>query len=187
MKLTVVTSNQGKLKEFRSVLEPMNIQVLHSLEDCNEIQADTLKEVVLDCIDQLKKKGLRDFVIDDSGLFISSLRGFPGVYSSYALRTIGLNGVLRLLEGQEDRSAFFQSCIGCSIEGLDDIIVAGRCDGRIVFSPRGTEGFGFDPIFVPNGYVLTFSEMSIEEKNRISHRGLALRAFVSELMDRKGD
>ena len=73
------------------------------------------------------------------------------------------------------------------MEGLKDIIVAGRCDGRIVFSPRGTEGFGFDPIFVPNGYDLTFSEMSIEEKNRISHRGLALRAFVSELRERIGD
>ena len=83
---------------------------------------------MLSCLQQLKEKGLRDFVIDDSGLFVHALKGFPGVYSSYALRTIGLDGVLRLLDGADDRSAHFECCIGASIGG-EEFTVTGRCDG----------------------------------------------------------
>lgn len=180
MKIVLVTSNQGKLREFRSALASQGVEVEHSSEDCDEIQADTLQEVVLNCLVQLKAKGLRDFVIDDSGLFIDSLKGFPGVYSSYALRTLGLDGTLKLLEGVDDRKAHFECCIGAVIEG-QEFTVTGRCDGHIAASASGAEGFGFDPIFVPSGYDRSFAEISIEEKNRISHRGKAVQAFSAEL------
>jgi XTP/dITP diphosphohydrolase len=183
LKIYLVTSNQGKLKEFRSVLQPLGYEVEHSTEDCDEIQADTLQEVVLSCLQQLKAKGLRDFVIDDSGLFVHSLKGFPGVYSAYALRTIGLDGVLRLLDGIGDRSAYFECCIGASVGG-EEFTVTGRCDGSMALRPSGTDGFGFDPLFVPSGYAQTFAEISIGEKNRISHRGKAVQAFSDELRRR---
>jgi XTP/dITP diphosphohydrolase len=183
VKIYLVTSNQGKLREFRSALAPLGYEVEHSTEECDEIQADTLREVVLFCLEQLKDKGLGDFVIDDSGLFVHGLKGFPGVYSSYALRTIGLDGVLRLLDGVADRSAHFECCIGASIGG-EHLTVTGRCDGSINFRPSGTDGFGFDPLFVPSGYSQTFAEISIGEKNRISHRGKAVQAFSAELRRR---
>jgi len=161
----------------------MGHAVEHSTEDCDEIQADTLQEVVMSCLQQLKAKGLRDFVIDDSGLFVNALKGFPGVYSSYALRTIGLDGILRLLDGAGDRSAHFECCVGASIGG-EEFAVTGRCDGTIALRPSGTGGFGFDPIFVPSGYDRSFAEISIEEKNGISHRGKAVQAFSDELRRR---
>lgn len=179
----MVTSNQGKLREFRSALLPLGHEVVHSSEDCDEIQADTLQEVVLSCLQQLKEKGLKDFVIDDSGLFVHALKGFPGVYSSYALRTIRLDGVLRLLDDEDDRSAHFECCIGASIGG-EEFTVTGRCDGALALLPSGNGGFGFDPLFVPSGYAQTFAEISIGEKNRISHRGKAVQAFSAELRRR---
>jgi XTP/dITP diphosphohydrolase len=181
--LFLVTSNQGKLREFRSVLSPLGYEVEHSVEECDEIQADTLQEVVHSCLQQLKAKGLRDFVIDDSGLFVHALKDFPGVYSSYALRTVGLDGLLRLLDGIEDRTAHFECCVGASIGG-EEFTVTGRCDGSIARAPSGSEGFGFDPLFIPSGYTRTFAEISIGEKSRISHRGKAVQAFSEELRRR---
>ena len=183
MRLYLITSNRGKLEEFRAALAPLGIEVEHCTEDCDEIQADTLEEVVANCLQQLKSKGLKDFVIDDSGLFVDALEGFPGVYSSYALRTIGLEGVLKLMGGRTDRAAHFESCVGCSIFG-EEFSVTGRCDGTIASRPSGEGGFGFDPIFIPSGYSQTFAEISLEEKNRISHRGRAIQAFAQELRRR---
>ena len=184
MRLTLVTSSRGKLEEFRSALAPMGIEVSHSDEECDEVQADSLQEVVLKCLDQLEDRGMGDIVIDDSGLFVHALKGFPGVYSAYALRTIGMGGILRLLEGCEDRSAHFECCIGASIRG-ERFTVSGRSDGSIATAPSGRGGFGFDPIFVPSGYDRTFAEISITEKNGISHRGRAVQAFAAELRGRQ--
>lgn len=184
MKISLVTSNQGKLREFRSVLAPLGFEVEHSTEECDEIQADTLREVVLSCLAQLKGRRLGDIIIDDSGLFIDALKGFPGVYSAYALKTLGIKGVLDLMEGVEDRSAHFECCIGATVGG-EDMIVTGRCNGTIAFAPSGSEGFGFDPVFTPAGHSQTFAEISIGEKSLISHRGRALQAFSEELGRRK--
>ena len=181
MKLSVVTSNLGKLKEFRNALLPAGIEVMHSEEDCDEIQADDLEDVVRHCMNQLKDKGVKDFVIDDSGLFVHALKGFPGVYSAYAFKTIGNPGLLRLLEEIDDRTAHFECCIGCCIGGSGGLVVKERCEGRIIEKGRGEYGFGFDPIFIPEGYDQTFAEMPLELKNRISHRGKAIKSFVAEL------
>lgn len=154
--------------------------MVRSSEDCDELQADTLEEVVRFCLRQLRDRGRKDFVLDDSGLFIDALGGFPGVYSSYVLRTIGMAGVLRLLDGRVDRSARFRCCIGANVDGRD-IVVTGVCEGTIALRPAGTEGFGFDPIFMPSGHERTFAEINIVEKNDISHRGQAIRAFMAAL------
>jgi XTP/dITP diphosphohydrolase len=184
--LNIITSNPGKLREFEAALRPLGFEVRHRPEEVDEIQADTLEEVVAACLAALRERGLSNFALDDSGLFIDALNGFPGVYSAYALRTLGCAGVLKLLEGREDRRAHFGCCIGCSIEGIGSFTVQAQADGNIARAPSGSQGFGFDPIFLPEGRETTFAEMGLEEKNEISHRGKAIKSFVAQLQKRMG-
>jgi XTP/dITP diphosphohydrolase len=90
------------------------------------------------------------------------------------------------MEGQEDRRARFECCIGCSLDWIGSFTVQARCDGSIAQAPTGSKGFGFDPIFYPEGRTITFAEMGMEEKNEISHRGKAIKSFVSQLQKRMG-
>jgi XTP/dITP diphosphohydrolase len=183
LKLSLVTSNRHKLDEYRHGLSALGMEVAHLPVECAEIQADTLEEVVLACLKQLKRDGHRDFMLDDSGLFVPSLNGFPGVYSAYVLQTIGCQGMLRLIQGLE-RRARFECCIGVSSEELGDFTVTGTSPGRIIMEERGDAGFGYDPIFVPDGYELTFAQMDMGAKNECSHRGRAIVELVAELRKR---
>jgi XTP/dITP diphosphohydrolase len=180
-KVQLITSNPGKLKEFRAALEPLGFEVAHLPLDVEEIQADTLEEVVADCMRQVRERRVKDFILDDSGLFVDALNGFPGVYSSYALRTLGCEGLLKLLDDVEDRSARFECCIGCSLEGREDIVLKEVCQGLIIGTMRGQGGFGFDPIFAADGEERTFAEMPLAEKNLISHRGKAIKSLARQL------
>jgi XTP/dITP diphosphohydrolase len=172
------------MREFRAALEPLGFELSQRSEDIEEIQAETLEEVVTNCMAQLKAKGLSNFIIDDSGLFIDSLRGFPGVYSAYALKTLGCQGMLQLLSGNNERTARFRCCIGCILEGRGEMVVSAEAVGRIIEEERGSGGFGFDPIFVPSGYEATFSELPLDEKNMISHRGKAINSLRERLLGR---
>lgn len=180
-KVQLITSNLGKLEEFRAALEPLGFEVAHLPLDVEEVQADTLEEVVADCMRQVRERRVKDFVLDDSGLFVDALKGFPGVYSSYALRTLGCEGLLKLLAGVEDRSARFECCIGCSLEGREEIVLKESCEGRIIGTIRGRGGFGFDPIFAADSEERTFAEMPLAEKNLISHRGKAIKSLARQL------
>ncbi|ASJ15994.1 non-canonical purine NTP pyrophosphatase [Thermococcus chitonophagus] len=175
MKIFFITSNPGKVKEASSLLKPLGIEVEQLKFPYPEIQADSLEEVVEFGIRWLKDKVSKPFFIEDSGLFIEALEGFPGVYSAYVYRTIGLDGILKLMEGIENRRAYFKSVIGY-YDGKVHIFV-GKVYGKISHEKKGTQGFGYDPIFVPDGYDKTFAEMTTEEKNAISHRGKALKEF----------
>lgn len=179
MRIKVITSNAGKMREYAQALEGLGLEVFQGSVPYDEVQADTLEEVV--------SHGMRDlmreedsFIIDDSGLFIDHLQGFPGVYSAYALKTLGNKGILRLMEGVEARSARFDCCIGCKLPGMEPFIVSASCHGEILDSAKGDKGFGFDPIFTSDG-VRSFSELDMEEKNRISHRGLAVKKLVERI------
>lgn len=182
MKLKVITSNPGKVMEFQKALGEAGIEAEHLGFPYNEVQTSSLDDVVRNGIEELRSKGLKDFIIDDSGLFVDDLGGFPGVYSAYVQKTIGNRGILKLLEDRLNRDAEFRCCIGCDIDG-DTIIVNGICRGSILLEECGTEGFGFDPIFSADGE-LSFAEIPLDEKNRISHRGLAVKALVEELRRR---
>ncbi len=174
MKLTFVTTNDGKFREFSASLQDSGVELVRRSQEYPEIQTDTLEKVVRFGLDWLREKVPGNYVIDDSGLFIDRLRGFPGVYSAYVLKTIGLDGVLGLMKGQEDRAAEFATTIGLFNDG-DVHIFTGRCRGKIITSPEGTGGFGYDPIFVPDGDLRTFAGMTVVEKNSVSHRGKALK------------
>ena len=117
--------------------------------------------------------------MEDSGLFIDALNGFPGPYSSYVFRTLGNRGIVKLLDGMENRKAYFLSVVayadGCEIRSF-----TGKVKGNISREIRGGEGFGFDPVFEVSGK--TFGEVSIKEKNEISHRKHAFESFFTWFM-----
>ena len=181
MRLKIITSNPGKVIEYREALASFSIDTEHVRIPYDEIQTSELNDVVKHGMRTLKEMGLRDFIIDDSGLFIDALKGFPGVYSSYVQKTLGNAGILKLMNNVNNRNANFRCCIGCNING-NDIIVLGRCDGVILNAEKGTEGFGYDPIFSTDGK-RSLAEIPLSEKNRISHRGNAASILVKELND----
>ncbi len=184
MRIKVITSNAGKMREYAQALEGLGLEVFQDSVPYDEIQADALEDVV--------GHGLRDlmmnedsFIIDDSGLFIDHLKGFPGVYSAYALKTLGNQGILELMRDVKERAARFECCIGCKLPGREPFIVSAACHGSILDAPQGDKGFGFDPIFSSDG-VRSFSELEMEEKNTISHRGLAVRKLAERIGSEEG-
>jgi XTP/dITP diphosphohydrolase len=183
MRLVFVTGNKGKVKEASARLAPLGVEVDARDLRPREIQADTLEEVALDKLrDASAALGAQALMLDDGGLFVRALKDFPGVYSSYVLRTIGVPGVLKLMEGVEDRSAEFRCVVAFWRPGDEPRLFKGVCPGRLARAPRSDgHGFGFDPIFIPEGDARTFAEIPTDEKNRISHRGRALDQLVAHL------
>lgn len=181
MRMIFVTSNKGKLDEVRSYLSPLGIEVIQKKVEYPEIQANTLEEVVTFGINWLKDYFDQPFFIDDSGLFIEAFHGFPGVYSAYIYKTLGNEGVLKLMAGLKNRKAYFKSVIGYYDGELH--LFKGIVYGKIINQKRGEHGFGFDPIFLPDGSTKTFAEMATSEKNKISHRGRALTEFARWLKE----
>ncbi len=176
----LVTHNRHKYKEMRKIVPELEMVEM----EYPEIQANTLEEVVDFSLEYLSNEIDGNFIIDDSGLFISTLNDFPGVYSAYVFDTLGNEGILKLMEGKAHRDAYFKTIIGIRFEGINYKLV-GICHGRIAEEPRGKNGFGYDPIFIPEGNEKTFAEMSTEEKNRVSHRGKAIRKLAG-FMERFG-
>jgi len=173
-----VTSNRGKFKEAREIFNNLKMRNL----GYTEIQADTLEEVVEFGMKEVKAKLNRPFMIEDAGLFIQSFKGFPGVYSAYVQKTLGNNGILKLMEKRDDRRASFRSVIGYVEPGLQPMMFTGEMHGEIGFQARGSLGFGYDPIFYIGNKSL--GEMEVEEKNKISHRGQSMRALQQWIDDR---
>ncbi len=174
--LKIVTHNRNKYEEMKKIIPGLKMINL----EYPEIQADTLEEVIDFSLNYLADEIEGNFIIDDSGLFIEALNDFPGVYSAYVHRTIGNGGILKLMDGVENRRAYFKTVIGLRYEGVNYKLI-GICHGFIATEERGENGFGYDPIFIPENHKRTFAEMTTEEKNRISHRGkavLKLRALL---------
>ncbi len=182
-KLYLITGNPGKVKEIKNRLDVLDIELGTLQEDFVEVQADTLEEVVFFGIEHLvREKGIDlPFIKDDSGLFIDSLDGFPGVYSAYVQDTIGNDGILKLMKGMDDRTATFKTVMGLHIPGEGVSLFRGEIRGEITLEKRGFFGFGYDPIFIPEGAEKTFAEMTLEEKNRDSHRIRATMKLVDHL------
>ena len=166
-----ITQNPGKVAELQAKAHEFELEIVHVNASYPELQADTLEEVVRHGLSYCKEKFPPLFIIEDSGLFIDDLHGFPGPYSSYVNKTIGNSGVVKLIG--EGRPARFESAIGSYCR--DFKLFHGRVEGRIV-SSRGHRGFGFDPIFEYEGR--TFSEMTVDEKNALSHRSKAAELFL---------
>jgi XTP/dITP diphosphohydrolase len=183
--LYFATSNQGKLREARRVLEPLGFSVQNEDIKGVEIQADTTGQVAAYSSRAAARSLGRPVIVEDAGLFVEELGGFPGVYSAYVFKTLGVQGIITLLgaaaaQGKKKttRAARFASSVAyCEPEG-EPRIFDGWVEGTIAERPRGTGGFGFDPIFIPAGQGMTFGELSIDAKSAVSHRGVALRKFA---------
>ncbi|MBS3817636.1 MAG: XTP/dITP diphosphatase [Candidatus Thermoplasmatota archaeon] len=172
--LTVITSNQGKYREYKKRLGDHYEEVEMSNVGYPEIQASRLEEVVDFALEKLATHS--PLVIDDSGLFVDALGGFPGVYSAYVMNTIGCDGILSLMEDRDRREARFECVIGYI--GEERKKFKGTAEGTIIEEQRGSKGFGYDPIFSPKGYEKTYAEMTSQEKNEISHRGRSMEKFL---------
>jgi XTP/dITP diphosphohydrolase len=194
--LLIATSNKGKIAELRSLLEPLTLR-LRGLEEFAEIAevAETGSSFPENAI--LKARGYAAqtqlwTLADDSGLEVDALGGAPGVYSArYGGEGLSdADRTRRLLEnlsqvGGANRDARFVCAIAIADpRGEVSNVSCGICEGRIAFAPRGTNGFGYDPVFVPEGYELSFGELATEIKEKISHRARALSAARSFLLGR---
>lgn len=177
--VTLVTSNKHKFEEIRALFKESGIDLKWQELTYEEIQADDTYAISLDSCRKLVSSVKSPFFMEDTGLYIDALGGFPGPYSSYVSRTIGNSGILRLLNNAE-RSARFITVVsyydGSSILQFDGIL-----RGKISYESRGGKGFGFDPIFVPDGSEQTLSEMDIEVKNMLSHRSMAISKLITYL------
>lgn len=186
--LIFATSNANKVSEVNKLL-PDNIQV-HSLKDIGftdelpETQ-ETIEGNAIQKAETLYKLIGKDCFAEDTGLIVPALNGEPGVYSArYAgpqkVDLDNMNLLLKNLQDHSDRNAYFKTVIALFIDGKH-YTFEGRAEGRIIESPRGTQGFGYDPIFLPKGYNTTFAEMNMSEKGSISHRAKALQLLIEHL------
>jgi XTP/dITP diphosphohydrolase len=185
MKVVVATTNPNKVAEIRAILSAPGLEfadlsefadVPPVVEDGNTFAENAVKKAMGYC----EATGYCSLA-DDSGLEVHGLGGEPGVRSARyggpeQDSDVNVAKLLKEMRDIEDRRACFKCAISlCNSEGIVRT-VEGRCDGRIAHEPRGHSGFGYDPVFVPDGYALTFAELGVEAKNRISHRAQALRA-----------
>lgn len=169
--ISFITSNKGKYVEARAIIDDLVQRDL----GYTEIQAETLEEVAVYGMKEIMARIDGPAMLEDAGLFVTALGGFPGVYSAYVQKTIGNAGMLRLMEGISDRRASFMSVVAYVEPGLEIQMFRGMVEGQIGYEARGSAGFGYDPIFYVGDRSL--AEMNLEEKNRISHRAAAMRAL----------
>lgn len=186
--IVFATNNKHKLEEIRSILDnALNILSLDDInchEDIPET-GSTIEENALIKARYIKEKYGYDCFADDTGLEIKSLNNEPGVYSArYAGNDHNseknMQKVLENLKGKNDRSAYFRTCIAL-ITGNNEYLFEGKIEGEIITEKKGESGFGYDPIFVPDGYTQTFAELGNDIKNKISHRALAVKKLINFL------
>lgn len=181
-KVGFLTSNKNKFLEISSLASHYGMDIEWLNYPKVEIQSDSLEEIArtsaIIAYNQLQKP----LFVEDTGLFIEALNGFPGPYTNFVRKTIGIEGVLKLLQTIENRRAYFKTVI-CYVDSKIIRTFTGIVFGHISQEARGSQGFGFDPIFIPEGYTKTFAELSIEEKNKVSHRAIALKNFINFYME----
>ena len=184
MKIVMATSSKNKFKEAKEIAERFGIELVRGHVDINEIRG-TLSEIVEDKAIRSVELLETPVICDDSGFFIDRFDGFPGSFSKFILEKIGNKGILKLMHSIKERGAEFR-CLACFFDGHELIISEGVSKGNIVEKPRGTNGFGFDPIFVPEGHDKTFAE-DIEHKMKVSHRRNAFHDLFKEISKKFSD
>lgn len=179
-----ITKNKHKFQEAKLIAESYGIKLVQSQVEKIEIQSDNLEEIVLYASRNLPQEVRnRIYILEDAGLFIETLNGFPGPYSSYVFKTLGCRGIITLLKNHKKPwRAYFKSVVLLHLPDKGDLTFVGITKGIISDKIRGSKGFGFDPIFIPNEIGdKTYAELSIIEKNKVSHRGKAMRATFEYL------
>lgn len=178
-KIVFVTGNKGKFAEVRDILADRGIEVIQDKNGYPELQEDELEPIAAYGAQYVANKLNMPVMVDDSGIFIKALNGFPGPYSRYVEDNLGNPKVLKLLEGEGDRAAYFKTVIGYCEPGKEPLVFPGVVEGKIAHEERGAGGFGYDPIFEYHGK--TFGELGDAEKNKVSHRRRAIDKFLEWL------
>ena len=188
MKIVFATNNKNKVKEIKALL-PKNIEIL-SLKDigCTEDIEETENTIEGNArlkADYITKNYGYDCFADDTGLAVDALNGAPGVMSArYAGEDVtyedNVQKMLKEMKGKTNRASQFRTAIALNLKGKQ-YLFEGICKGEILEHKKGEEGFGYDPIFQPVGFDRSFAEMSLEEKGKISHRGLAMKELIKFL------
>jgi XTP/dITP diphosphohydrolase len=190
--IVIATNNQKKLNELSAILEDLNIKAISQKEAGFHIEVEengtTFEENAL-----LKAKAVCEAtkmpaLADDSGLMVTALNGEPGIYSARYAGEGATDGdriekLLFNMKGKENREAKFVCAIAFVLPDGRFFTVRGECFGEILFEPNGNGGFGYDPVFFVKGYNQTFAELPSEIKNKISHRGKALKEFQNKIKD----
>lgn len=186
-RLVFATNNQHKTLEVAKILAPdyavLNLKDINCLVDIPETGDTFAENATLKSTYVFENFGL-DCFADDSGLEVEALNNEPGIYSARYSGvkddTINLQLLLKNMDGQTNRKARFKTVISLLKNG-ENHLFEGVIEGTITSNPSGTNGFGYDPIFKPNGYDITFAEMDMAEKNKISHRALAMQKLIDFL------
>ncbi len=175
-KIVFVTGNKDKFVEVRDILKTFEVEVIQDKNGYLELQEDELEPIAAYGAQYAANKLNMPVIVDDSGIFIKVLNGFPGPYSRFVEDKLGNLKVLKLMEKEEDRTAYFKTVIGYCEPGKEPLVFSGVVKGKIAHEERGTGGFGYDPIFEYQG--ITFGELRYDEKNKVSHRRMAINKFL---------
>ena len=175
--ITFITGNEHKVKEAENIFKDYGIELEHIDLGYTEPQG-TLEEVAMFGAKYASHKLNSPVIVEDAGLFIKALNGFPGTYSHYVQDTIGNQGILKLLTDADDRYAEFRSVIGYCAPNSEPKTFLGKVEGEISVEEKGDLGFAFDPIFYVPSKGKTFGEMTTDEKNQFSHRKNSLKKFI---------
>ena len=177
-KLKFVTSNSDKVREASDILECSLDQV--SGLSIDEIQASDIKQIVTHKAQQAFYELRCPVLVEDSGLSFTAWNGLPGPLIKWFEISVGCSGLLKMLEGFENREAF-AVCVAVVFDGQEMLLARGERRGKIARSTRGENGFGWDVIFIPEHHEKTFAEMNFNEKNAISHRRIAFEKLNTKI------
>ena len=190
--LVIASHNKGKIAEFEKMLAPLGVKI-YSADDLNlpdvEETGITFAENAILKAEALAKISGKPCLADDSGLCVDALGGRPGVYSARYAPNRDFDKAIVMLVNEikesksEDWSAHFSCVLALKRPNKEIELFEGRVDGKIIEHRRGENGFGFDPVFVPDGYEKTFAEMSADDKKKISHRGRAVEKFLQKVIN----
>jgi XTP/dITP diphosphohydrolase len=190
-KLLIASHNSGKVWEIAELLQPFWVMVTSAkalgLEEPEETGTTFAENASLKARACMQETGL-PCLADDSGLVVPALGGQPGIYSARWAQTpqgnrdfgYAIQRISQEMASQEDLSAHFVCALSLVWPDGDEAIVEGKAYGHLTFPSRGHNGFGYDPIFIPEGHAITYAEMGPEKKQRISHRAVALRKLIQE-------
>ena len=172
MEILFATSNQNKVREAAKIGAEYGVSFKQISLLYPEVRAESVAEVALEGARYVHNQINHPVLVEDSGLFIDELNGFPGPYSAYVFHKIGCQGILDLLKDCKHRKARFISAVGYA-SGDELKVFEGVCEGEIAFGVFGEKGFGYDPIFIPDGFEKTFAQ---DEKNKhlVSHRRISV-------------
>jgi XTP/dITP diphosphohydrolase len=177
------SNNPHKAIEVKEILKSFGINVKQLKSKVREIQSDSIEDIAADSARFTAQATCRSVVVEDAGLFIETLGGFPGPYSSYVYSTIGCRGILKLMESSAERTATFRSAVSYCEAGGEPKVFTGETRGKISLAERRGREFGYDPIFIPDEIDdRAFSELSVEEKNKVSHRSRAFSKLANWLL-----